>query len=108
MRFSAASLIGLTLSLSLGACATPDHTAGEEVDLLAEPRGGESLGETIARESRGDGCLVAGNAGRNRSSGLPGFDNPCRELREVIAPPQLPEGVEIITRPPRPQQPENG
>ncbi|KLI64289.1 hypothetical protein [Aurantiacibacter marinus] len=112
MRITVHGLLGRSLAASLlvlplAACATPDRTDRDEASLLAEPLGAQSVSELIIRESQGDGCLVAGNAGRNRSGGLPGFDNPCRELRDVIAPPQLPDGVQIITPPPLPEQPES-
>ncbi|WP_340587188.1 hypothetical protein [Erythrobacter alti] len=84
-------------ALALVGCAAPGHQVNDNSDLLADPRGVETLDEQISREGQGDGCLVAGNAGRNRSNGLPGFANPCRDLRDVIAPPELPEAT---TQPP--------
>ncbi|MDE1467068.1 hypothetical protein [Aurantiacibacter sp. D1-12] len=91
--------------LALTACATPEHSVSDEVNLLAEPRGAETLTEQILREGQGDGCLVAGNAGRNRDGLLRGFNNHCRDLRDVIAPPEPPPGIEIAPPPPPPPPP---
>jgi hypothetical protein len=41
----------------------------------------ETLGETIASEQQGDGCLVAGNLGKGGH---------CEKLRKDLNPPKVP------------------
>ena len=97
VRYLALGLVAATLS----ACATSEgNGTGADGDLLQAPRQADSLSERIRREGQGDGCLVAGNAGRNRNDGLLGTHNPCRDLRDVIAPPEPPPGIEIPPPPP--------
>ncbi len=98
MRFFFLGLACATLT----ACGTPDYEIAQQIDPLAEPRGAETLNEHIMRESQGDGCLVAGNAGRNRDGATGGYYNRCQALRDIIAPPEPPPGIEIAPPPPPP------
>lgn len=93
---------GLAAALLAG-CASPDHRVDHNGDVLSPPQHGETLGETILREGLDqDGCLAPGNASRNRRDGILGFPNPCRDLAELITPPEYPEPP-----PPPPSMPDN-
>ncbi|MBH5323406.1 hypothetical protein [Aurantiacibacter sediminis] len=91
-------IVGIVAS-SLAACASPDHRVDGNGDLLAEPNVPPSLNERILHEAQGDGCLVAGNAGRNRDGGFLRGNNVCESLRELIAPPEPPPGIELAPPP---------
>ncbi|MFV0645214.1 MAG: hypothetical protein ACK5NN_12070 [Sphingomonadaceae bacterium] len=67
-------------SIGLGACSALDYKVPENSSVIIEPQNVETLGETIAREQKGeDGCLVAGNLNK-------GGD--CEKLRELFSPPK--------------------
>ncbi|GGD57668.1 hypothetical protein GRI62_01990 [Erythrobacter arachoides] len=87
------SLPILALATSaLGGCAAVDGPVSDRPDLLSPPRQAEVLSETLLREGlRKDGCLAPGN-GRDRS-------DRCESLRDFLAPPPLPEPIEVSPPP---------
>ena len=66
---------------ALGGCSNLHIKPSNHADVAVTPGPVETLGETIAKEQQGDGCLVAGNLGKGGH---------CEKLRKDLNPPRVP------------------